>query len=357
MLIYTIAIWIAFLLILQCALYLSVREVYVNPPIPPEAQNTLEIAMGNEDPSMPDYSASNYKISKISKTNDYSNYFSAGKDKHLVWNKPVVFQAPLIVPSLVSLKFAGSDKTLSEIIRREQKNIVQECTAARGNDTRRIAEELQNVNNRIVLHDQLVKFSNIRKKNTQTLYNNLKASKQQFKNALQIQCHMTADNSLMECWHNNVDVQFEKNIYQEADQNNWTIPKSFKINNFKDGKVFACKCSNAEVSPENTTYQHQRTGGLIVVSEYLTTFSTLRIPVVLKNWKVFSSNNIDALPDNWYRNDYDDSNWKPPVGSSSAFYLQYVDRNGKNKTFSHPAFKIWGGQNQNKYVWFRYKER
>lgn len=313
-------------------------------------QNTANemVAKSLKEPT-PNYSPQNYEQSS-QKNGDIT--------QSLKWGKTAVVKGPLIVPSLYAIRFQkgpnGKSQSLLNAISGTRDDIVQYCAVDskypyRIIDRMNVKTALQNVNNAIKANEAVRRKAIERTQRIEASYKNFIATEDALRSFLKTKCQLTADNNILGVYFNNTLLSLAGN------KSNWYARKTFEIDNFKDGKVFACKCSNYERNSADTEYNHSRTAGLIVKSEDRNYFSTYIISDKIKQyWKVYHNTTGTDPPkdkngNQWYENGFDDSAWNSPVKSESAFYLDRVA--------SESQFKIWGGKKGNKYVWFRYKER
>lgn len=293
------------------------------------------------------YSATNYTLSKT----------TSPSNAKLNWNKKAVIKGPLIVPSLHAIGFKtnnGDRQSLPNRLSGTKGDIVRHCAASRKTDRARVENTLTNVDKQIGFHNQTLKKVKFIGKKYKTIYDKFMNTKNEIKKALQINCRLTADNTISKVYFDDKLLTISGNPYA------WWQSKIFKISSFKDGKVFACMCQNSEKTSSNTEYVHSNSGGLIVKSDVPDYFSTDFTKIFSTDftkckWKVFASliDNDDPPSDEahrkWYENDYDDSKWENPVQSSSRFYLEDFDK-------TNNKFKIWAKGTKKKYVWFRYKD-
>lgn len=323
-----------------------------------------------------DYTETNYRIARGDRSIQES----------LVWNKDAYIDAPLIVPSLKALRFRDTKKNVHEMVEKTKNNIVQTCAKERANDNKDVNDTLSVVNTMIRRSEIVEMLATFRANHMKQQYENLVATvagsngHEPLKELLVMDCLMTADNFLLG------DVYFDDTILTViGDEKDWESPKSFKISNFRNGKVFACKCGDMEQDEYDETTDHSKEAGLIVKSEFPKWFSTSHDEeAILANWRVYHSSHKRDDPKaqgnvKWYEKNYDDSGseWGPAVFSTSGFRLnysdKYIDTTGEFRSKpadiimkeewqrtdvnNDNAWKIWAGKNRNKYVWFRYKER
>jgi hypothetical protein len=322
--------------------------------------------------------------------NDYSmtNYRLARGDKiahtPLVWNKPAYIDAPLIVPSLKALRFRDTKKNLHQMVAQSQQHIVRKCAKERPQDIKDVQSTLTDVNMLIRRNELVKQLAIYRANNMKKKYDDLVATvagskeKDSLKELLVMDCKMTVDNYLSSAFFD------DKPLTILGTLRSWWAPKSFQISNFRQGRVFACKCGDEETTEYDETFNHSEHAGLIVKSEFPESFSTLHGTDIFANWRVYRSSRKNDDPKaqgnvKWYESGYDDSGreWEPPVFSTSGFFLTYSvdyrdargelrvkppdvimkERWQETATEKDKAWKIWAGENRNKYVWFRYKER
>lgn len=299
------------------------------------------------------YSATNYTLSKT----------TSPSNAKLNWNKKAVIKGPLIVPSLHAIGFKTNNGERQSLLNRlsgTKGDIVRHCAASRKTDRALVENTLTNVDRQIGFHNQTLKTVKFIGKKYKTIYDKFKNTKNEIKKALQINCRFTADNTIPEVYFDNKPLKLIG-----GNPNAWWQSKIFKISSFKDGKVFACMCQNAEKTSSNTEYVHSNSGGLIVKSDVPDYFSTDFTKIFSTDftkckWKVRASLIENDHPPRdkanreWYENDYDDSDsdskWDNPVQSSSLFYLEDFDK-------TNNKFKIWAKGTGKKYVWFRYKDK
>lgn len=298
-----------------------------------------------------DYKATNYRIAR---GNDHVQ-------TALVWDKPARMQSPLIVPSLNALKFRDTNQSLLQTIASTKRDIVRDCAVQRSVDVENVDKTLATVNALIAKNDMVMEMARHRTQYVKEHFMELFETQDAFKDKLQLKCRMTVDNFLEQAYFDN------QKLFEYGNYKNWESPKTFKLSNFKNGKVFACKCGDQESTDFDTKFNHSEHAGLIITSEYDWYFSTLtywpgdatKEIGKEKNWRVYHSTHNDRGPPDqngvkWYEAEYDDSEWKMPSRSTSTFTLtgdSFVEEQYEK------YWKIWGGENDNKYVWFRYKER
>lgn len=321
-----------------------------------------------------DYSNTNYRISRGDKN----------IQKSLVWKKNAYIDAPLIVPSLKALRFRDTKKNLHQMLEKTKHNIVKQCAKERTQDNKDVQDTLSAVNMMIRRSDMVKRLATFRAKHMKQKYDNLVATiaggqnHKSLKELLVMDCLLTVDNFLVQVFFD------DKPLNVIGNYRSWWTPKSFQINNFRQGKVFACKCGDEETTEIDEAFNHSEHAGLIVKSEFPQSFSTLHGIDIFANWRVYRSTHKHDDPKaqgnvQWYESGYDDSGseWEHPVFSTSGFELTYSlyfrDNAGvlrvkpadvivkewwqKTMTERDRDWKIWAGENRNKYVWFRYKER
>ena len=290
-----------------------------------------------------DYGNANYRIGRG----------DTAVRKPLVWNKPVRMKRPLILSSLNALRFSDTDQSLLQTIVRTRRDIVRDCASKRMGDVQKVDAAIAQVNRLIVMNEMVIEMARRRTQFIKNHYHTLTSTEKEFDVKLKLNCRMTVDNFLEQAYFNN------EKLYEQGNYKNWEKEKTFQISNFKDGRVFACKCSDQESSDTDDNFNHTEHAGLIIKSENDSYFSTWTYwpfanTGLEKNWRVYHSTNDKDPPDQngvaWYKAEYDDSDWELPSHSTSGFHL---DEN----TWVENYYKIWAGSNKNKYVWFRYKDR
>lgn len=307
------------------------------------------------EPFVVDYKATNYNIAR---GNDHIH-------RPLVWDKPARIQKALIVPSLDALRFRDTNQSVLQTIASTKRDIVRDCAVQRTADTIKVDSTLARVNALIAKNDMVMELARKRTQYVKDHFLELFDTQNEFKKKLQLKCRMTVDNFLEQAYFNN------EKLFERGNYKNWQAPKTFHISNFKYGRVFACKCGDTESTSTDKTYNHSEHAGLIITSENDAYFSTFTYwpfnsgtadAGKEKNWRVYHSTHNDRGPPEqngvkWYEAEYDDSDtslWTLPTRSTSGFYLKGVKW---YEAIYENYFKIWGGENNNKYVWFRYKDR
>lgn len=279
--------------------------------------------------------------------------------KLLVWAKPSRIQKALVLPSLNALRFRDTGQSMLQTINHTRKAIVEDCTRERVQDKREVENALVKVNNKIRMNNVVMECARQRRMRAESELAKLSKTESRLKEALIFKCRMTADNFLVQAYFNN-NVLFERGNYKA-----WSQEKTFFIDNFKFGKTFACKCGDLESTETDDSYNHSRSAGIIIKSEFITYFSTFMYPLLpgfpdlSKHWRTYHSTHHEHDPPDqngvkWYEDEYDDSSWELPTRSTSGFYL---DADNNNPILGESNYKIWAGKNKNKYVWFRFKRR
>jgi hypothetical protein len=279
---------------------------------------------------------------------------TAGIQQDYIWKQPAVMTEPVYMQSLRTLRFADTDESAHDRIKQQSSEVVDKCVSSFRTLNREAQTVWRDADHQLELH-RLAKEVHDAEKRTEALrttYASLEELDKKLVPLLHIKCRFTVDNILLDVFYNNAHVQAGGGSY-----NNWTAAKTLQLTNYRMGVVIAFKCrdweSNAMNFRNSGSISHHPTAALILKSDFLDTISSdISKKYIKGNWRVYHrSDPADPHPD-WYKNDFDDSSWSPPEQALSGMKLD----GGKDEA----TYKIWGGnydRPENKYVWFRYKER
>jgi hypothetical protein len=286
------------------------------------------------------------------------NYLMArgtdGVSQDYTWKQPAVMTEPVYMQSLSTLMFADTNESAHDRIKEKSSEVVGKCVSSFHTLNKDSQTVWRDADRQLELHRlaKAVHDAEKRTKALQTTYAALEDLDKRLVPLLHIKCRFTVDNILLDVFYNNSRVQAGGGAY-----NNWTQAKTLQLTNYRKGVVIAFKCrdweSNAMNFKNSGSISHHPTAAFVLKSDFLDHISSdISKKYIKGNWRVYhTSDEADPHPD-WYKNDFDDSSWSLPTQALSGMKLD----GGADEA----TYKIWGGGltlPENKYVWFRYKER